>query len=209
MIDMTLALKKWRTHKMNAHKKGVLPLTFDQYVQKISDAGITPADIGNTSKHYHLGRYTDSGDYTPTSCRFIPFLENLKEQVINGGTARMAEKKRGRTKFNDPSVAAQAKKMTGRSKETHPGIAVTIAKRIAKITGRTKETHAGVALAATKNSKPFAFRSPAGEIHEGRNLEEFCRLHGLLGNAMCKLKHGKLKSYKGWTRPAQHEEVTA
>lgn len=188
-----LIRQKWNVHCSNSRKKGCSPLTYDEYKQKLLDAGITADQVGKSVEHYHLSRYTDSGDYTVNSCRFITALKNLHEMRSNGGLARMAEKRRGRTKENDPSIANSAKKRMGRK-----ATAAEIAKRVAALTGRTKESHAGVAIAAEKNSKPFAFKDPNGITHAGVNLEEFCKQHGLLGNAMNKLKNGRLKSYHGW-----------
>ena len=189
---------KWRAHVGNSGKKHVLPLSLADYRQKILDAGILPEQIGQTRTSYHLARYSDTGDYTPHSCRFIPHLDNLAEQRLNGGLARMAEKKRGRTKLNDPSVASQAKKMLGRTKETHSGVATASEKTAIKLRGRTKENDPGRASAALKTAKPFAFIDPSGVVHRGRNVDLFCKVHGLLGNAMSKLKNGHLKSYHGW-----------
>lgn len=193
-----LARTKWKNHVGNSKKKGVAPLSFHDYQAKLVEAGIDASQVGNRSDQYQLGRYTDTGDYTPESCRFITTATNLAEQKLNGGTARMAEKKRGRTKFNDASVASQANKMRGRTKETHPGIAIGTAKTAAALRGRTKENDPGRARAAEKCSKPYSFIDPNGARHEGMNLNQFCKDHGLLGNAMSKVKTGRLKSYKGW-----------
>jgi len=77
---------------------------------------------------------------------------------------KIAEKLRGRTKENDPSVARMAEKLRGRTKETHPSIArgaekkrgrtkendPSVARAAEKKRGRTKETHPGVARMAEK-----------------------------------------------------------
>jgi hypothetical protein len=194
------ARTKWKNHVGNSKKKGVLPLTYEGYLAKIREAGIEPSQIGHRIDQFQLARYTDSGDYTADSCRFVTTAINLAEQKLNGGTARMAEKRRGRTKLNCSYVASQAEKMRGRTKVTHPGIAVGSAKTASLLRGRTKETDKGRAAAALKMSKPFAFVDPAGRLHEGVNLNQFCKDMGLLGNAMNKLKTGHLKSYHGWKK---------
>jgi len=114
-MDEKVVLSKWKNHKFNSRKYGAKHLELDQYRQKLIDAGIEPEQVGQKRDNYHLARYTDSGDYTTDTCRFIPHLDNLKEQKINGGVESMRQKKLGRTKYNDPSVASQAKKMTGRT----------------------------------------------------------------------------------------------
>lgn len=55
-------------------------LTFQQYLDKLVEAGISPSMVGNQSHQYNLSRYGDQGVYTVDNCRFITRLENLKEQ---------------------------------------------------------------------------------------------------------------------------------
>lgn len=195
---MELSRCKWKAHKDNSRKKGCVPLTYEQYLTKLDEAGIAAEDVGNRAHNYHLARYTDKGDYTPSSCRFIPHLENLAEQKINGGTESMRQKKTGRTKENNESVARQAMKITGRTALTHPSLAARAKKAGDTMRGRTKETHAGIARTSEKNAKSFAFVDPAGVVHSGKNLEAFALANGLLANALSKLRHGRLKTYHGW-----------
>ena len=52
-----------------------------------------------------------------------------------------------------------------------------------------------------KNSKKFKIKSPTGEIVEGKNIREFCRIHNLDFRNMSSVILGKRKSHKGWTLP--------
>lgn len=56
-------------------------LTFEQYILKLKEVGITPEQVGNSIDSYHLSRYNDEGPYTHKSCRFITKKENLEEMV--------------------------------------------------------------------------------------------------------------------------------
>lgn len=195
---MDLAKYKWKNHVGNSRQKGALPLTYEQYLSKLDEAGITADQVGQKRHHYHLARYTDKGDYTPTSCRFIPHLENLAEQKTNGGTESMRLKKKGRNKFNDESIARYCQTVAGRNSETHPYMIVRAKKAAETMRGRSKHNHPGVARTAIKKAQPYAFYDPNGYLHTGSNMEEFAKEHGLLGNALSKLKHGRLKTYHGW-----------
>lgn len=56
-------------------------LTFEEYLNKMLDAGILPENVGNDmNMDYHLSRYNDEGPYTNESCRFILKTENMLEQ---------------------------------------------------------------------------------------------------------------------------------
>lgn len=55
-------------------------LTFEQYIAKMREVGITPDDLGNDLESYNLARFNDEGPYTNESCRFIKCRENHKEQ---------------------------------------------------------------------------------------------------------------------------------
>lgn len=59
-------------------------LKFDEYLDKLLEAGITPNCLGNGLNKYHLSRYDDEGPYTINSCRFITKAENMQEQITNG-----------------------------------------------------------------------------------------------------------------------------
>lgn len=109
MID-AITKKKWRNHCNNCFNKGVRHLTLDEYAQKLEEAGITAAKVGLTRGSWQLARYTDQGDYTPTSCRFLTKEENFAEMLKNGGRARAAATKTGRTKLTHPGLAEMAKK---------------------------------------------------------------------------------------------------
>lgn len=55
-------------------------LTFEQYLNKLRVAGLTPSDVGNNEGQYNLSRYYDTGSYTDENCRFITRENSLKEQ---------------------------------------------------------------------------------------------------------------------------------
>lgn len=91
----------WRKfHDFCNAKKLRLPavenhLGFDDYMTKVSEAGIThPSQIGQQSHQMQMGRYGDTGHYTPENCRFITGQQNADEVGINGGRARGVEKRR-------------------------------------------------------------------------------------------------------------------
>lgn len=102
-------LKYW-AHRSNSIKKNVAPLTYEQYLLKIKDAGISAHDIGNKKGKYQLARYGDVGDYTPESCRFITKEKNMLELIENGGFVRGAAKKKGRTKLDHPGLKLMSEK---------------------------------------------------------------------------------------------------
>ena len=56
-------------------------LTFEQYLDKLQQANLSPSDIGIASEKYNLSRYNDEGPYTWDSCRFITRRENVQEQT--------------------------------------------------------------------------------------------------------------------------------
>lgn len=170
--------EKWRSHAKHARERGVKWLSYEQYAEKVLQAGISPNQIGRTLGSYQLARYTDSGDYTIDSCRFITQTENLIERTINGGTERGASKRRGVTKETDLGAAKIANTLKGRSAQTHEYIA-----RI-----------------ADKKGQPFALIDPSGELIVGRNLRKFCREMGLDRVSLGRVCRGQYKAYKGWTR---------
>lgn len=55
---------------------------------------------------------------------------------------------------------------------------------------------------ASVETKPhlvdFALIDPDGNLHTGRNLEKFCREHGLTRTSISRLKTGTRKHHKGW-----------
>jgi hypothetical protein len=53
-------------------------LSFSEYRDLARLAGITAYDITNTG--HHLARIGDTGNYEIGNCRFIPYLDNLKER---------------------------------------------------------------------------------------------------------------------------------
>lgn len=55
-------------------------LKFSEYLDKLSESGISPVDVGNCINEYNLSRYGDMGSYSKENCRFILKEENLEEQ---------------------------------------------------------------------------------------------------------------------------------
>lgn len=184
MTDLTK--KKWLGHVSTARQRGLSFLTLDQYREKLNEAGITPEQVGLASNQFHLARRTDRGDYTVDSCRFITVAENQKERILNGGAARTGEKNRAIIK--------------GKTAATHEHIAVAAAKSALARKGRRKEDHPYIAEQAKKLSKPYSFLSPDGVVHQGTNLNEFCKIMNLQQPLMTLVRSGKAKHHKGWTR---------
>ena len=73
---------KYRAKEKNAKKEGLaVLLTFDEYLYKLFEAGITsPIEIGVQREKYQLARFKDEGNYTVESCRFITKKENEEEK---------------------------------------------------------------------------------------------------------------------------------
>jgi hypothetical protein len=199
---------KFSNKRQNAIFLGIeCSLTFSQYLALAVNAGIShPSQIGRHLGEYQLSRYSDSGPYTLESCRFIPMEENKHEMIKNGGSARGAEKRKGRT-------TEQANKLKGRSKETHLSVAIQagklrgrtcendamVAARTEKLRGRTKETCSGHAAQSKKISKYFFLISPTGDIYFDSNIVEFCRrFKGLLPAGFYRVLRGEGPTYKGW-----------
>jgi hypothetical protein len=79
---MTQVYRKYSNKRVNAEKEGIgFHLTFDEFKFLLNEAGITADDLGNTG--YHLARYDDQGDYEIDNCRFIYYLENVREKKIS------------------------------------------------------------------------------------------------------------------------------
>lgn len=177
-MDMKIARAKWRTHYKHCGRRGVLPLTFELYVKKLLEANIEPHQVGRTLGSYQLGRFTDSGDYTESSCRFITQTQNLLERSQNGGCERGASKNRGKT-----------------AKDTE-----WLAKRAEAFRGRTAETHEHIARMANSKAKPFHFIHESGAVIKGRNIRKYCRDNGLEGQrpGFGRLMRGQIESYRGW-----------
>ena len=89
--------RKFSNKRVNAEKEGIsFELSYDEYVGLAKEAGISVDDIGN--KGYHLARYNDTGPYKVGNCRFIFYLENLKEKKIS---ERSREHSRNLYKYNN------------------------------------------------------------------------------------------------------------
>lgn len=157
-------------------------ITFPLYMAKAKTAGLTsPSDIGQHRGQYQMGRKTDRGPYTKASCRFITVEQNQKERKLNGGTAIAIEKaarvRRGQTKETDEHIESMAKKLSG----------------------RTTDSHAYLVEAGKKRGRAFVVYSPRGKKYFGQSLNAFCKEHDLGQASMSLLCRGLRDEYKGWT----------
>lgn len=70
---------------------------------------------------------------------------------------------------------------------------------VAKLTGRNKEEYLGNFNQSQKISSNYKVVSPSGGVYKGKNLKEFCNVHGLNRGNMSSVCRGDMNSYKGWT----------
>lgn len=201
--DTESLFAKFTYHHYGAPRRGLqTELTFEDYLQKVRNAGIqTPDQIGQRNDQFVLARHGDQGHYTNDNCRFVTGLQNRQEAWENGRND-WVENMRGQTKENSDRMRRVSETQKGRTKETHP----YIARRAELVTGRTKENHAGVALRTDKLSKDFVAFDPDGTIHAGRNITEFCRQNDLEQANMASVFRGKRPHHKGWTGYYPSEE---
>jgi hypothetical protein len=192
---------KYRRHTYAAEQRGMdTSLTFDQYMTKVREAGIeNPDQIGKRAGQFQLGRVGDVGRYEDANCRFITARQNRQECFQNGrhleGMKRLSELRTGQTKDVSEWARKISQTLTGRTKETDPGLAAMAE----KLRGRTASTDPSLASAADKKSRDFVLVSPDGQIHEGRNISEFCRSQGLSQGKMSDVCRGDRRQHKGWT----------
>jgi hypothetical protein len=71
------------------------------------------------------------------------------------------------------------------------------------IHGRTKEErieHAkkGAQITSEKYAREFVLMDPHGNIHKGRNVNQFCKKYDLDRRTITKVLNGKLKQHKGY-----------
>jgi hypothetical protein len=55
-----------------------------------------------------MARLADSGDYKVGNCRLVTREQNILEWKLNGGSAQMAETKRGQNASNHAGIQAMA-----------------------------------------------------------------------------------------------------
>ena len=151
---------KYHGHRSHTTERGlqshITPLIF---FTKVVEAGLTkPDQIGRRRGQHVLGRVGDVGDYISDTCRFISVEQNNQERIANGG------------------MAAGAKKRTGRTKESHPGLAAM----------------------ADKKSKDYIVTDPNGNIFDVHNLNAFCKDNDLHKGHLYNVCNGKIKHHKGW-----------
>lgn len=66
-------------------------LTFEQYLNKLKEANITPDNLGNDNNDWHLSRYDDESPYSLNTCRFVYKHINMYEQIIHGKNKRITK----------------------------------------------------------------------------------------------------------------------
>jgi hypothetical protein len=179
--------RKYWAHRGSAVERGLRSkLTFDQYLNKASEAGLVePGNIGLRKGKFQLGRIGDEGDYTNENCRFIPGEQNRREAFQNGKHDEAIK----------ASSSATSVRQLGQTKETSERV-----RRMAETrSGRTKETHQGTAAQAQALAKEFVLTDPDGTIHQGKNANEFAKAHNLDQSTLSKVLLGKKPSHKGWT----------
>lgn len=188
---------KWRTQKDNASRREIEhSLTFKEYLRLARRAKLSrPEDVGVKGNRYVLARLGDTGPYSFDNCRFITNSANLKEGRRNGCHLESDAAKRTYTKYNNAGVASAASKLTGRTKFTDPSLRARGLKR----KGKTKEDTEFIARMAYKNSKDFRLKSPSGKVYKGRNLNEFCKKHGLNQGNLAAVCRGDRPHCGGWT----------
>jgi hypothetical protein len=76
--------RKWLDKRKNAKKNGnAFLLSFEEYADLLREAGIVSSTVGPSG--YHLARYGDKGPYAIGNCRFVPYIVNARERVVDGG----------------------------------------------------------------------------------------------------------------------------
>lgn len=193
--------RKFREHRKHAEERGLEShLTFDQYVDKVREAGITsPEQLGRGGEDYQLARIGDIGNYTNENCRFITTLENRREAFQNGchdeRNLRLSEARTGLTKENSEHYKRVSESLKGRTAATD----AFVVERALKMTGRNKHNDPSYARIAERQSRDFVLTSPHGEIIEGKNLTEFCTNNDLRQPKMSEVLNGSRNHHKGWT----------
>jgi hypothetical protein len=167
---------RYYRHCFHATERGLeTNLTFDQYMRKVAEAGLTdPTQIGNATGQYHLSRVEDVGNYEDGRCRFITSSANHREAWDNG-----------RSSVDKMMAAASTPEAQRKSAETRRG--------------RTKNTHEYLSRMSKNAGKEFVITGPDGTVYKGKNLKDFCQRHGIDRANMNNVCQGKLKQHKGYT----------
>lgn len=80
--ELRLIRGKFSRKRSNAGLGGIsFELTFEEYCGLVKEAGILAGDINRGG--YHLARYGDKGPYAVGNCRFVPYLVNQREKVVD------------------------------------------------------------------------------------------------------------------------------
>jgi hypothetical protein len=160
--DTKAWFKKYRGVVRNAKCRDIeCPLTFLQYMKLVVKAGLTqPSDIGMAVHQYNLGRIGDEGPYEWGNCRFITSKQNRRERVTNGCFEAMAAAKKGK---QSPALAKLAKIRRGKTKyndETIAKISKANSKRFRLVSPKGK-VYIGDSLAEFCASKDLSYNSMA------------------------------------------------
>lgn len=93
-IDDDGKLKKRYINKKYAAKYVNIEfdLTFNEYCELVSNAGLKSSNLGYNGDNYVLARYNDTGGYSKNNCRFITQKENMKERKISENIKRESSK---------------------------------------------------------------------------------------------------------------------
>lgn len=87
-----LLRRKFSNKKKNAKQDGIgCFLSFEDYCSLVKEAGIKAKQI--THFGYHLARYNDTGPYAIGNCRFIPWIDNMRERKVDGARISRVLKK--------------------------------------------------------------------------------------------------------------------
>ena len=67
-------------------------LSFNEYCELVSKAGLKSSNLGYNGDKYVLARYNDTGGYNKHNCRFITQKENMKERKTTNNIKRESSK---------------------------------------------------------------------------------------------------------------------
>lgn len=125
VLDAEVWFEKYRRHTNATPQRGLRSeLSFKEYLDKAKESGITnPSLIGREKGQYSLGRIGDVGNYAVDTCRFITVEQNHRERYENEGGRRRIQAMIGQTKETSERVRKMSETLTGRTKHNDPGVA--------------------------------------------------------------------------------------
>ncbi len=117
--ELVIAENYHQKKKISSHQRGIeYSLTFDELMCLISDAGISPSDIGSSATNYCLARKNeitneiDSGDYVIGNCRFITMSENVSESQRGENNHMFGKVGKLHPNYDKPISEEQKKKIS-------------------------------------------------------------------------------------------------